>query len=156
MCNVELSLSRGKKRKEKKRKEKKKKKRKRKKKRKERKKKKKTQFLKTYFCRKKRTAVFPFKKRTKYDKNVLVGRSAYIKRNEVMFCCHTNYYMGRLYKAMVSWSDLLFLLEIDRKIVMCRTGRREMLRAMHYSFVYFIMKWHFPLRQPSWIYCFIV
>ena len=49
---------------------------------------------------------------------------------------------------MVSWSDLFFLLEIDGKIVMCRTGRREMLRAMHYSSFYFIMKWHFPLRQP--------
>ena len=29
----------------------------------------------TYFCRKKRTAVFSFKKRTKYGKNVLVGSS---------------------------------------------------------------------------------
>ena len=39
-------------------------------------KKKNTQFLKTYFCRKKRTAVFSFKKRTKYGKNVLLGSSA--------------------------------------------------------------------------------
>ena len=38
-------------------------------------KKKKKKNWKTYFCRKKRTAVFPFKKRTKYSKNVLVGSS---------------------------------------------------------------------------------
>ena len=40
-------------------------------------KKKKKKNLKTYFGGKKHTAVFSFKKRTKYGKNVLVGISAY-------------------------------------------------------------------------------
>ena len=39
---------------------------------------------------------------------------------------------------MVSWSDLFFLREIDEKIVVCRTGRREILRAMLPFSVYFI------------------
>ena len=60
MCNVELSLSSIKKKKKKKKKKIEK----------NRKKK------KTYFGGKKRTAVFSFKKRTKYGKNVLVGISA--------------------------------------------------------------------------------
>ena len=57
VCNVELSLSGLKK------------------------KKKKKKNWKTYFCRKKRTAVFPFKKRTKYGKNVLVGSSDVKREN---------------------------------------------------------------------------
>ena len=36
-----------------------------------------------YLCRKKRTAVFPFKKRTKHGKNVLVGRSVLVVYNQV-------------------------------------------------------------------------
>ena len=42
---------------------------------KKKKKKKQRKNKQKYFCRKKRTAVFSFKKRTKYGKNVLVGSS---------------------------------------------------------------------------------
>ena len=42
----------------------------------------KSKLKNTYFCRKKRTAVFSFKKRTKYGKNVLVGSSVWGLKEE--------------------------------------------------------------------------
>ena len=63
--------------------------------------------------------------------------------------------MGRLCKAMVSSSDLFFLCEIDGKIVVCRTGCRDILRAMLPFSVYFIRKWFLP-QENLWLYCFIV
>ena len=63
--------------------------------------------------------------------------------------------MGRFYKAMVSWSDLFFLCEIYGQMVVCRTGRTEILRAMFPFSVYFNRKWRLP-QENLWIYCFIV
>ena len=42
-----------------------------------------------------------------------VTRLTIQKRNEVMFCGHAKYYGKVIYKAIVSWSDLIFFCEIN-------------------------------------------
>ena len=58
--------------------------------------------------------------------------------------------MGKKYKVIVRWNDLVLFWGIDENIVICRTGRREItLQIMHLFCVYFITKWFFSIRTIS-------
>ena len=56
---------------------------------------------------------------------------------------------------MVNRSDLFFFCEIDGKIVICHTGRREILQTMH-LFLSISLRNGISLKTTSGHYCFIV
>ena len=50
-----------------------------------------------------------------------------------MFCGNAKYmyYEKVIFKALVSWSDLVLFCGIDEETVICRTGYRETFQVMH-------------------------